>query len=339
VRLAATDWSAVESLSTFGAAVVAAVTVLVTLWVYSRQNRMARAANIRSLMGAVFRDSGQIVYLTFGSAIEVAESGVHEFRNKLGSSADADTFRKYFFVQQDDEFHWVVYSAFTAGYVASPAFSRLSGLWDGMDKASAELRGKLKIFNYAAKLVADASIDACYPTLSFNLVQEMRRDRGLADSYKKITNLDELTLAAATKLGQMLHDDLGPGWVIRLRELVRFVEELYAAITDMTDRSVLKLTSDRRFDWHCLSMVSASPASTTASGPAVTATERGSAGKAGGTKALRERRQRRDEANIKSLEQLLADLEPFVHAEDFAKLKNRIEICKKTYDPGYKAEQ
>jgi hypothetical protein len=96
VRLAATDWTAVESLSTAVAAAIALIAVLVTLWVYSRQNRLARAAAIRSLMGAVLRDSGQIYYLTFGSAIEVAESGVREFRNKLGSSADADTFRKYF---------------------------------------------------------------------------------------------------------------------------------------------------------------------------------------------------------------------------------------------------
>jgi hypothetical protein len=144
VRPAATNWTAVGSLSTFGAAAVALVAVLVTLWVYSRQNRLARVAVIRSLMAVVLRSSGQIYSLTLESAIVMAESEVRAFRDKLGSSADADTFRKYFF-QQD--YYFVVWSSVIAGYVTSPAYSRLSDLWDEIDKASAELRGTLKIFS------------------------------------------------------------------------------------------------------------------------------------------------------------------------------------------------
>jgi hypothetical protein len=47
-------------------------------------------------MAVVLRSSGQIYSLTLESAIVMAESEVRAFRDKLGSSADADTFRKYF---------------------------------------------------------------------------------------------------------------------------------------------------------------------------------------------------------------------------------------------------
>jgi hypothetical protein len=266
VRPAATNWTAVGSLSTFGAAAVALVAVLVTLWVYSRQNRLARVAVIRSLMAVVLRSSGQIYSLTLESAIVMAESEVRAFRDKLGSSADADTFRKYFF-QQD--YYFVVWSSVIAGYVTSPAYSRLSDLWDEIDKASAELRGTLKIFKYSAKLITDTSRFACYPQLSLSLVEKMRHDPKLAASYDNISNLDELTLAVATKLGRKLYKELTPYVPDRLYYVASFVEDLYAAIGSMKDRYVLRLTWDRRFDWHRLSMVPATSAAAAPSGPAV----------------------------------------------------------------------
>jgi hypothetical protein len=71
-----------------------------------------------------------------------------------------------------------------------------------------------------------------------------------------------------------------------------------------------------------------------------------SAGKADDTDDLEKRRrqrakerQQKDAEQIKLIEKLLADLEPFLSAEDVAKLKNRLEICKMTYDPDYKDEK
>jgi hypothetical protein len=338
VTLVAPNWPAVESLSTAVAAGVAAVTVLVTLFVYSRQNRLARAAAIRSVMGIVLRDSGQIHDLTFDSSDELADSGVREFRRKLGSSADADMFRRNFF-QPGEEGHFVVGSAFMAGYLASPAYSRLSKLWDEIDKASADLRGKLRVFNYSAKLMVDTSMDACYPRLCSTLAEEMRGYPELAAGYQYIGNLDELVLAVATRLGRTLRQELGTGWPYRLYEMKKFVEDLYAVIGEMTDRSMLKLTSDRKFDWHCLSMVPATSAAATAGA----ATGQDSAEKAAETDARKKARwdraddrRLRDEEHIKQIETLLADLEPYVRAEDFAKLNTRIKNYKETYDPYYK---
>jgi hypothetical protein len=326
VTLAAPDWTAVESLSTAVAAGIAAVAVLVTLVMYGRQNRQARAAAIRSLMGVVHRDSRQIYDLTFDYEEELAESGVQEFRKKLGASATADIFRKYFF-QSGDKTPFVVGTAFMAGYAASPAYSHLSKLWDEIDKASADLRGKLKIFNYSAKLMVDTSMDACYPRLSSALAGEMKDDPALTASYAGIGNLDELTLAVATKLALRLREELGQGWGYRLDDMREFVADLYAIIGDMTDRSILKLTSDRKFDWHCFSMVPATSAAIRAGA----ATEGDPAAKADRKKT----RQHRDEEHIKLIEQLLSELKPYVRGDDFKKLAERIEQFKETYDPHY----
>jgi hypothetical protein len=309
VRLAAINWTAVGSVSTAVAAVIALIAIFATLWVYRRQNRLARAAAIRALMAAILRDSRQIHDLTLDFALDMAGSEVRAFRNKLGSSADADTFRKYFF--QKDGF--VIGSSFMTGYVASPAYSRLSDLWNEIDQVSAELRGMLKILYYAAKLIAGTSLHACYPKRSISLANKMSRDSKLADSYEGITNLDVLTLDVATTLERELNEDLKPS-VGRLYYMASFVEDLYAVINNMTDRSVLRLSSGRRLDGYCFSAVSATPLAPAAS-TSITPEE--------------------DEGHIRLIEKLLTDLRPLVHAEEFAKLRNHIEMYKKTYNPDY----
>jgi hypothetical protein len=182
----------------------------------------------------------------------------------------------------------------------------------------------------------------------------MRHDPKLAASYDNISNLDELTLAVATKLGRKLYKELTPYVPDRLYYVASFVEDLYAAIGSMKDRYVLRLTWDRRFDWHRLSMVPATSAAAAPSGPAVgspsasasttapvplrepiaegldNAAPKGSAGAGANIEGWKKGQQQRDEDHLKLIGKLLTDLKPFVRPEEFAKLQSWVEMCKET---------
>jgi hypothetical protein len=336
--------------------------------VYRRQNRLARAAATRALIGVVLRDSRQIYYVTLESAIEVAESGIRAFRKKLGSSADACTFRRYFFQKNN----FVVWSSFMTGYMASPAYSRLSNLWDEIDQASSELRGALKILHYSAQVIAENSRRACQPTVSFILAPSLVVTASVSSFQIRHGRVGTRQLGIVPYFfDKKLHKVLDPN-MQRLEYMVSFVEGIYAVISEMTDRSVLSLSSDRKPDWYCLDMLSgtraasesASVASASINGSSsasVTSvvkapapqqtpsdlgavpTYEGSAAEVASSMAawndMREKDEKQEKKYLDLIEHLLVDLRLGLPVDAFGELKTQVEGCKKTYEPDHQSKR
>jgi hypothetical protein len=339
VRFAAADWTAIGSISTAIAAVIALVGALITLLVYRVQNRSSRAVATRELIRAVLRDSRQIVTLTRDSVTETAELQVREFRKRLGGSADVATIHKYFF--EDDEA--VLWSSFLGGYVASPAYSLLNHLWDEIDQSSTQLRGELGIFYYPAEIIIYNSQRAWHPLLSFGLAEGMRNDAQLKMFWQNITDPDTLTLTLAATLERKLVGGL-ESIVDRIEFMTCFVEDLWKEINKMSDRSLLRIAADRKFDWHCLTMVRAnspgSPASApiTSDPPRVQPVDKRSAPEVSKSMAawnsIRATQESREKGDLAEIGKLLTGLEPVLPAAVSAELRKWVEQCRKTYDPG-----
>jgi len=199
LKLAVIDWTAVGSIATAGTGIIALVAIFPAVLIYRGQNRAASITAIRTLTETVLRDSKQIYELTLDSVVAISGAQIQAFRNQLGQSATADTFRKYFYKETGS----VLGSAFLEGSLVSPAYGRLSQLWVEIDQASARFRGVLRILFYAAGIIGGNSRAACYPFFSYSLADDMRRDPDVRASYQDTKDLDELTLAVAADLARV----------------------------------------------------------------------------------------------------------------------------------------
>ncbi len=330
MRSTAANWEAIGSLSTAVAAAIALLGIFPTLWVYRRQNRQARAVAVRALIGAILRDSRQIYYLTRDSVVEVPESQIRAFRNKLGDSANTDTFCTNFLKVGG----FVTWSAFMAGYATTPTYSLINHLWNEIDPSSSELSGKLKIFRYLVEIIENNSRRAWLPLLSYSLAGELASKPEVRKSWREITDLDTLTLEVTTRLQQELVKVLRPDIVKRIEYMVLSVEDLCGAINKMSDRSVLRLSTDQKFDWDGLIVVSTAPSVPRAIRHKDPAADEGSATAA--TKAwneIREEEEDQEWEDLAEIDKLLKDLEPEVPANIFTKLQGQISMCRETYSP------
>jgi len=97
--LSSPDWTAVGSIFT---AVAALIALGVGVLPYRQQNRLARATALRGLVRTVLHDSQEIYDLTVYASSVISDAQIRAFRVKLGQTADADTFLRYFFSRDDD---------------------------------------------------------------------------------------------------------------------------------------------------------------------------------------------------------------------------------------------
>jgi hypothetical protein len=353
----------VGSIATAGTGVIALIAIFPALFIYRGQSRAATVTAIRALTETVLRDSKQIYELTLDSVVAIAESQIQAFRNKLGRSATADTFCKYFYKETGS----VLGSAFLEGSLASPAYARLSQLWIEIDQAAAGFRGVLRILFYAAGIIEGNSRAACYPLFSYSLADDMRRDPDLRAPYRAIKDLDELTLAVSTDLGQKLRDALSPNVSHRIYYIAQFVEDLSSALGDISDDSILRLSSDRglrreRYSrppgtpimWagpaEPISCHVAAPSAASIAKPPVDqepaasgAPNSDAGAKTGETEetpltnwhSRRDEEEEQEKINLDKIQHLLTRLKRAVPEQAFTNLNDRIEECKRTYDPDY----
>lgn len=237
----------------------------------------------------------------------------------------------------------------------------------GRDRSSSRrIRGVLRILFYAAGIIEGNSRAACYPLFSYSLADDMRRDPNLRAPYRAIQDMDELTLAVSTGLGQKLRGALSPNVSHRIYYIAQFVEDLSSALGDISDGSILRLSSDRRLRRERYSRppgapimwagpvepisyhVAAPSAASTVKlpvdqEPASGAPSSDAGAEMGGaeeTPLTNWRRQRHEEEeqekiNLGKVQDLLMHLKHAIPEEVFSSLNNRIEECKGTYNPDY----
>jgi hypothetical protein len=233
----AINWTAVGSLSTGIAAIAAFCGILPVVYVYRRQDQRDRATAIRQQVRTISNDSAEVSTLTAIAVVSVSDLQIRAFRNKLGSSATAETFCRYFFMADN----FPTGSSMMEGCLASATFVRLSDDWSRLDRVSSELQGALRILFYAARLTAGASINTCFPVSSTLILNNIRSDRKLMDSYKKIDNLDDLTIAISMELGKWMSGVYGLAFQEQIELGNKFITEFSKAVSNLTDRSLLRL--------------------------------------------------------------------------------------------------
>ena len=235
--LLAVDWTAIGSVSTAIAAIAAFIGIVPALYVYRRQSRQSMASDIRKLVRRISNTSREIGSATGMSVAAIVDAQVSAIRQKLGSSATADTFRAVFF----DEGNFVLWSAYQEACWQSPAYSHLNELWTTIDRDSSELRGAFRILYYVTRLVVAASTAMCFPSSSLRILELMRHDPEVKRRYSSMDNLDELTLAVSSELGMRVMDVWRMGFQDRLSYGQRFAEDLSNALSNLSDSSILKL--------------------------------------------------------------------------------------------------
>jgi hypothetical protein len=238
--LSSTDWTAVGSIFT---AVAALIALGVGVLPYRQQSRLARASALRGLVRTVLHDSQEIYDLTIYASSVISDAQIRAFRSKLGQAVTSDTFRAYFFANgvHSKNGASTVTTSFIEACLASPAYSRLNLLWNDIDRTSAELRGLLRILYHASALIIEDSQEVCYPTVGPTISHEMARDRDLIRRCRHIGDVDVLMLILSTELTRRLHEKPYKGSIDRLDKGNSFIDDLANAIRDMKDRPLLRL--------------------------------------------------------------------------------------------------
>lgn len=240
--LSSTDWTAIGSIFT---AVAALIALGVGIFPYRQQSRLTRASALRGLVRTVRHDSQEIYDLTAYESSVICDAQIRNFRLKLGPNATADTFRAYFFA---DGTHFrpsgasTITTSFIEACLASPAYSRLNLLWNDIDRTSAELRGLLRVLYHAAALMIEDSQSICYPPTGVTIALEMANDQDLMRRCHHIGNLDTLMLILSTELTRRLHIKQYEDSIDRLDKGNTFIEELTDAVRDMKDKSLFRLS-------------------------------------------------------------------------------------------------
>jgi len=240
--LSSTDWTAVGSIFT---AVAALIALGVGVLPYRQQNRLARASALRGLVRTVLHDSQEIYDLTVYASSVISDAQIRAFRSKLGQAATAETFRAYFFangVHFSTSGSSTITTSFIEACLASPAYSRLNLLWNDIDRTSAELRGPLRILYHAAALIIKDSQEVCFPPTGVTIAQEMARDRDLMRRCYHIGDVDTLMLILSTEMARRLHGEPYQDSIDRLDRGNSFIEDLADAVRDMKDQSLLRLS-------------------------------------------------------------------------------------------------
>lgn len=244
--LSPTEWTALGAIFT---AIAAFVALGVGIVPYRQQNRLARATALRGLVRTILHDSQDIYDLTVYASSVIPDAQIRAFRRQLGETVTADDFRRYFFT----DCAILAPTSFIGASLDSPAYSRLSALWNDIDWTSAELRGSLRILYDAAALIISDSQEICFPDTSIDIAIEMAKDGHLRDKCEKIDNIDALVLILSQELSRRMHIGQYESKLKRLDDGRSFVESLASTIRDIKDRSLRGLASESFSDWpECL---------------------------------------------------------------------------------------
>lgn len=240
--LSSTDWTALGSIFTAIAAIIA---LLVGILPYRQQNRLARATALRGLVRTVLHDSQEIYDLTAYASSVIPDAQVRAFRAQLGLTATADDFRKFFFTDRSV----LVATSFIGASLDSPAYTRLNELWNDIDRTSAELPGRLRILYDAAALIVSDSQQICFPDASVGIAYEMAGDGEFMARCQDINNIDILVITLSQELVKRTHSGSFQKAEACLDHGRSFVDSLAGTVQDLRDARLRDLSSDRTSDW------------------------------------------------------------------------------------------
>ncbi len=164
---------------------------------------------------------------------------------QLGETATVGDFQRYFFAEHAA----LAATSFIEASLDSSAYSRLSMIWNDIDRASAELHGSLRILYDAATLIIKDSQEICFPDTSIIIAHQMADDHELMEKCQSIDNIDTLTLVLSKELSARLHSEPYENVINRLDYARSFVEIIAGAVRDMKDHSLRSLASESLSSW------------------------------------------------------------------------------------------
>ena len=235
----AVDWTAVGSVATGAAAIAAFLAILATLAGYYFQSRSDRAAKIRQNVQFLHGQQVQILPSINSGLLAIIDRQIREFRERLGSTATTS----YILDQLSGDYVLFRASAMDSN-LSSTAYSRMSDLWNEMNTRASDLRGALRIFSYACRVLTEEPRRVCDPGFTIGILEIMAQ-RGDLATLTIINSVDEFMDKLLVGQIQRAIDQFRDVSEKRIGQGSVFIGMLADGVLSLSDGKLLKLSGKR----------------------------------------------------------------------------------------------
>jgi hypothetical protein len=238
----AVDWNAVGSVAGGLGAIAAFLAILATVAVYASQRSGDQARAIRQNLQFLHGQQLQVAASVETGLLAVVSRQTREFRDSLGAAGRPSYFLDQVFGDGGPTCSRHLFRASALdSCLSSPAYGRLSSIWDEMNMRASEFRGALRVFSYACEILTEESRQLFMPEFTF-IVLDAIAERGDRASLRKIRSLDKLTDTLLASQVELTTRQFADGYRDRIGQGCFFIGMLADIMLQLPDRELLRLS-------------------------------------------------------------------------------------------------